>query len=1081
MIEVPSPNDPTTMKIKKRLTRGTAASLLIALLSCGCSKTEKSKVNLNSAQQHAAKGNYAAAEIEFKNALTGKPGEPQALKGLGLTLLRQGATFEAGQLLSAAKQKLPEDDQVGVGLAQVMAELGYFADSRKEVLEVIARVPTNGEALLMLAEASLTPETMTECEKFLIEAKSTDSALVQLASALLDLRRGKLDVAAESIEKALKLDPKCARAHALQGNLFSVRKEPEKALDSLRTAADLAGPRSAETSSCAKLLMNLGHKEEAMARLKKATETAPDYLPNWRLLGQIAITAKNDSEAAGYLAKVLAKSPFDIAAGVLQSEIWLRQKEPAKALELMEKLTKTFPGRPQLELILGKTYLASGDRRKATEALDRTLVLAPQLTEAILLRAGLHLQAGQAEEAIPALEPLATAAPPNRMAQDLLVQAYCGGNRSDDAIALLKKQIHAAPEQPAPHLRLGQILVAQNKLVEARAAFESALKIAPNELACISPLIALDQQEGKVAEAMTRADDYLRAHPESPQANLLKAGLCFIQKDYKTAEALSLKTIDLNPQDLVAYGMLVRIQISDGRSEQAVTRLQDLLKTAPNNIPARMQLSILLQELGRIEEARASFLEMVKIAPEFAPAYNNLACLESKPEGNLDKALEYARKARTLAPQSPAIADTLGWVEWLRGSYDGALPLLLEAAAELPQSASVQYHLAMAHYMMNQSTEARAVLEKALAIPGGFPEKSEAERRLGILRDSAQADLATLEPQAKNDPKDVVLAVFLAQKLAAAERPQDAADAFQRALASNPNLEIAHLGLAALYSNELNQPEKAMESATLARKAAPQSSKAVAALGLANFRLGKHDEAYDLLQDAALKLPSDATVQEDFAWVAYSTGRIADARAIMGKLASTSPNRAAGVRDFLALTGPDPLSDSGVVALLEKKLSANPGDVPALMVRAELQKKAGECPADTYVKVLETFPQFDPARVALARIYLKDPEQLEAAEKLATAARARLKDDPDLTGMLAIISFRKGQFDYAAQLLAELSAKRPLTGDELLALGMSQVAVNRSAEALQTLTRALKSGLSETDAATARAALDKLTNPDAKE
>ncbi len=134
-------------------------------------------------------------------------------------------------------------------------------------------------------------------------------------------------------------------------------------------------------------------------------------------------------------------------------------------------------------------------------------------------------------------------------------------------------------------LRLGQLLVSQRKLAEARAAFESALKLAPDDLAYVSQLIALDQQEGKTAEAMARADAYLTAHPESAQANLLKAGLCFFQKDFKTAEALALKTIELNPEDMTAYGMLVRIQINDGRSEEAVVRMQELLKTAPNNHP----------------------------------------------------------------------------------------------------------------------------------------------------------------------------------------------------------------------------------------------------------------------------------------------------------------------------------------------------------------------------------------------------------------------------------------------------------------------------------------------------------------
>jgi tetratricopeptide (TPR) repeat protein len=1065
------------MKTAQRLFSAATATLMLVILQSGCSKAKKAESKLSSAKEYFAKDDYAAAEIEFKNVLETKPGDPEAIKGLGMISLRQGAMLDAARILIATKQKLPQDDEVGTALAQALFELGFIGDSRKELIEVLDRSASHGEALLLFAETSLTPEAMTECEQRLALATSSEQAPVLLASALIALRRGQLDAGAKLIDRAIEADPKYARARALQGTLFAKSKELDKALESLKKASELAAPYSTETISYARLLVELKRKDEAVELLKKATETAPDYLPNWRLLAQIAVAIKDDTKAAEYLTKVLAISPLDIEAGVLQSEIWVRQKDPAKAVDLLEKITKTFPSRPQLELALGKTYLAAGDFRKATDALDRVLTLVPGAPQAVLLRASLHLKDGKPAEAIRSIEALLAAEPTNRTAEDLLVQAYLAANRSDDAVAVLKKQIAAAPEEPVLQLRLGQILVSQKKLTEARATFESALKRFPDNLAFIAQLIAIDQEEGKNAVAMARADAYLAAHPESAQANALKAGLCFIQKDFKTAESLALKTIQLNPEDLTTYGILVRIQIDSGRSEQAVLRLQEILKTAPNNIPVRMQLSILLQKLGRIDEARASFEEMVKIAPNFAPAYNNLACIDAEHSGNLDKALENARKARTLAPKSPAIGDTLGWIEWLRGSYGEALTLLLEAATELPQSPTVQYHLAMTYYMMNQLPEASALLEKALKSPGEFPEKPEAERRLATLRDGDKLDLAALESQVKKDPKDVVLILFHAKKLAAASRPEDAAAAYQNALAINPQIEAAHLALADLYATALNQPDKALAAASQAHKIAPQSLRAAALLGTANLRVGKHEEAYNLLQEVARKLPADAGVQVDFAWAAYSMGRVADARTVMGKLAPGDPAQAADAKDFLALTEPNAVTDAATPALVEKKLAASPTYVPALMIRAALQEKAGESAAASYAKVLEVYPQFDPARIALARVYLDDPKQLEAAEKLANAARERLKDDPDLSGILAILNFRKGQFDYAAQLLKELSAKRALTSRELFALGMSQAATKHPFEARQTLTQALQAKLPEADAAKAKATLEELTKP----
>ncbi len=1062
------------MKFVLCLLSRAATLLLLVTLPSGCTKKAKAAGRLDAAKEYFAKADDASAEIEFKNVLKLEPGHPQALKGLGLVWVRQGAMLEGGRILSAAKSKLPADDQIGVNLALALLDLGFFADGRKEILEVLDRTPAHGEALMLLAETSLTPKAMTECEERITRAKAGDKAPALLASALIELRRGRIDAGTHTLERVLELAPKTARALALQATIHRVNKQPEKALEPMKKASDLAGPRSSERGTYAKLLTELGRRDDAAALLKEATRAAPDYLPNWRLLAQLAFDGGKDAEAAAHLSKVLEKSPLDIEAGLLQAQLWIRGKEPAKAVELLEKLDATFPSRPQFEIALGKAYLAADDSPKATTALDRALTLVPGQPEATLLRSSLYLKDGRPGEAIRLVEPVFVSEPNNRMAQNLLVAAYSATNRLDEAAAILRQQSAASPKDDDLQLRLGQLLRAQGKATEARAIFENLLQHSPDLIGAVIQLVTLDEHEGKGAEALARIDTYLKAHSESPQAHLFKAQLSYTRKDFKAAEAEAVKSIELQPDNTQAYGMLVTIQTADGRSEQALARLRKLLETSPNNLAALMHLGTLLMELNRLDEAKTCFEKMLEVSPNFAPAYNNLAYIESTTSGNLDHAVENARKARAITPDDPSISDTYGWIQWLRGDFRQALPLLREAAIRLPAAASVQYHLAMAHYMMHQTREAIASFDKALAIPGAFPEKDQAAGHLALLRDGEHLDLATLEKQIKETPKDVVLLMFLAKKLAAAGRPQDAVGAYQSALAINPDLEAAYIGLAELYSSALNQPDKALDASNQARKIAPQSPRAAAALGSALFRLGKHDDAYNLLAEAARALPEDPGVQYDYAWAAYSTGRVADARATMGKLPPSDAARTAEANDFLALTEPNAATGEDTPALLEKKLSASPTYVPALMIRAALQEKAGESPLPIYTKVLEIFPQFYPASKALARAYLDDPKQLEAAEKLANAARERLKDDPDLSGILAIINFRKGQYDYASQLLTELSANRPLLASELFALGMSQAATKHNDEARQTLALALKTKLPQTDTATAKSTLDKL-------
>ncbi len=234
------------MKTAPRLLYAVAASLLLIALTSGCSKAAKAERKLTAAKEYFDKANYAAAEIEYKNLLTLKPGDPAALKGLGLIAVRQGALLDACRMLSAAKEKLPADDEVGVKLAQALFELGFVPDSRKELLEVIKRTPAHGEALLLLAETSLTPEAMTETEERIASAKAADKAPVLLASAVIQLRRGQVETGTATVTQVLKMDPNFVRAIALQGTILRVKNQPMEALDPLKKASDLAGPRSNE-------------------------------------------------------------------------------------------------------------------------------------------------------------------------------------------------------------------------------------------------------------------------------------------------------------------------------------------------------------------------------------------------------------------------------------------------------------------------------------------------------------------------------------------------------------------------------------------------------------------------------------------------------------------------------------------------------------------------------------------------------------------------------------------------------------------------------------------------------------------
>jgi predicted Zn-dependent protease len=71
------------------------------------------------------------------------------------------------------------------------------------------------------------------------------------------------------------------------------------------------------------------------------------------------------------------------------------------------------------------------------------------------------------------------------------------------------------------------------------------------------------------------------------------------------------------------------------------------------------------------------------------------------------------------------VQDTLGFVLLKNGKPEEALKALEQAEAALPNNPAVQYHLALAHKMLNQTAAASEHVQKALSF-GDFPERSEA-------------------------------------------------------------------------------------------------------------------------------------------------------------------------------------------------------------------------------------------------------------------------------------------------------------------------------------------------------------------
>jgi Flp pilus assembly protein TadD len=126
---------------------------------------------------------------------------------------------------------------------------------------------------------------------------------------------------------------------------------------------------------------------------------------------------------------------------------------------------------------------------------------------------------------------------------------------------------------------------------------------------------------------------------------------------------------------------------------QSLARANDLL---PGNATVVGTLALALDSRGNRSEAQRAYRATIDLDPNNAIAMNNLAFLLAEEGTSLDEALQFARRAMALMPDSMQMTDTAGWVQLKRGDNDAAIALFSDAVAKEPSEESFRDHLLMA-------------------------------------------------------------------------------------------------------------------------------------------------------------------------------------------------------------------------------------------------------------------------------------------------------------------------------------------------------------------------------------------------
>lgn len=516
-------------------------------------------------------------------------------------------------------------------------------------------------------------------------------------------------------------------------------------------------------------------------------------------------------EAESTMKRVLEDKAAFPAGHQLMGEFYARAKQYDKAMDQFQTGAAENPKQALSynERIVALN-MAMGKRSEATQLAQSLASKNPKDATINEMYAALLLQSGSpadAKKAIPELTSLIKNMPSNPVLHLDLARAYYATNDGGKALSEANEAAQEEGKSHSPRMAIllparvisARIYEGRGQHAQALEQSEAALKIQDGNpearLIRDQALVGLKEMD----QAQPDLEKLVQQYPNLNDARLTLGSLHMQEKDYpKAAEQFS-KVWTSSPPDIRGYLGIQEIKMAQGKSEEAVKGMQDLVDKNPNAPQFRL-------ELANTQAIAGSQLQKSK--PDQAKA------LFQSAEDNYKQILKTNANATD-------VWIRLGTLQRALGQTDAALASYEQASNTDPQNANAILNRAMLLEALGRKKEASDLYNRALGID---PNNALALNNLAFINadngtnlDQAMTFAERAKKQAPGSPDvaDTLGYVYFRKNLNSA-----ALEIFKQDVQDQPSNPTFHLHLAMAL---LKQGDKrgARDEAEKALKIAP--------------------------------------------------------------------------------------------------------------------------------------------------------------------------------------------------------------------------------------------------------------------
>lgn len=834
---------------------------------------------------------YAAASIQFRNALQVDPDNLPALIGLGRSLHGEGLLSPAMEAFRRAQIAGADWGEIALDKARTQFELASYNDMLSEAR--LDGVPSDAQVpyLLLLARAAVRVRGTEAASEWIDQA-------VTLAPADPRPRVVEIELALEAgnnwrtetlMDRLMRDFPDAAEAHYLAAQI-ALRDGDKASAAAAFARASAAAPLNADVARAhAQFMLLEGRIDDAVALVEPVYDADnPDP--------EIAYT---------YAMALLASQAEEEATTVL---------EPVVALlnNFDERAKARYPGLVKLSAVVN---LTRGDLDRARDDAEAFVLLEPDSPEGRFLLGDIELRQGDASAAVTHLAVAAREARHNPHIQARYGEALLGTGKLLKALDVLESIHRVAPDNAEVRVAYARALLANEEFNHA-APLITPLAEAGNAQAVIvltAALIGLDRQD----EAVDRARAFAFEFPTHPRAGTLLAIAERSAGNIDAAREALTGVLESRPGDTTAGLELGAIELASGNAEAAEKVFASILERESANPAALKGLAAVAELRGRFEEA-ADLLERARAVSALDQGTQQQLIRLYLLTGRQLEALEIADSLANRFPEEVSVLllqarvlEQVAQPKRARSILRRAVRFAGYDVAELHQIASLQMRL-------DDFEGAEKTLARAEQADGGNLAVQVSRIRLDIAQGATTQARERVLALRTRFPDSALADILTAEIEQGDHNSAAAAEALHAAFTRQPE-EALLLKLAPLLMN-LGERDRAIESLEAWRQAHPDAFQTQQMLAGIYLETDAFEKAKPLITALASKFPNHPGVLNNQAWLALRNNEIASGIELARRAREAAPN-SASIADTLALLLIANGESSEAIGLLREAIS----------------------------------------------------------------------------------------------------------------------------------------------------------------